>query len=77
MAMAMAVLLVVVVARTGIRAVGVRVAHHPRMTAEPCCSTSTTTPWPHLQPGRACGDRFASLDTAATAKGGQLRVDGA
>jgi len=74
MVMVVLVLLVVVVARTGIRDVGagVRVAHHPRMTGEPCCSTSTTTPWPHLQPGRACGDRRESAAPASAATRRQL-----
>jgi len=47
----------VLVARTGTWVVRVRVAHHPRMTEESCCSTSTTTPRTHLQPGRTRGDR--------------------
>jgi hypothetical protein len=43
------IVLPVVVLVTGIRAVGVRVSHHLRMTGEPCCSTSTTAPQVHLQ----------------------------
>jgi hypothetical protein len=69
---AVIVLLVVVVARTGIAAVGVEVAHHPTMTGETRCSTSTTTPWPRLQPGRACGDRRESAAPASAAKRRQL-----
>jgi hypothetical protein len=51
------VLVLVAAVRVGIAAVGMRVAHYPRMTEEPCCSTFATTPRPRLQPGRARGDR--------------------
>jgi hypothetical protein len=57
MVMIVVVVVLVVAVRVGIAAVGMRVAHYPRMTEEPCCSTSVTTPRPHLQPGRARGDR--------------------
>jgi hypothetical protein len=59
MATTMVVTMVVamMVVRAGIAAVSMRVAHYPRMTEEPCCSTSTKTPRPHLQRGRARSDR--------------------
>jgi len=43
------VVMAVLVARPGIMAAGMRVAHGPRMAGKPCCSTSTTTLPAHLQ----------------------------